>query len=173
VTLHETIQYINYKWNAKGRHGTHSPFVYAFIEEVLMRAESKGGLVKNIKHYFQFEDIFEYSKTQEGMPTFLPVVMDNPVEDSRRKTATLGGFSRLYIFSPEATNPLFFKELLSKMRPEDVLLITSLYKTKAHTSQWEVIKNDQKVKLSMDLFDIGLLFFREEFKEKQEFVLKY
>jgi len=29
------FEYINYRWNAKGRHGTHSPFVYDFTDKCL------------------------------------------------------------------------------------------------------------------------------------------
>lgn len=29
------FEYINYRWNAKGRHGTHSPFVYEFTDQCL------------------------------------------------------------------------------------------------------------------------------------------
>lgn len=29
------LEYIKYRWNAKGRHGIHSPFVYAFVDKCL------------------------------------------------------------------------------------------------------------------------------------------
>jgi hypothetical protein len=37
---------------------------------------------------------------------------------------------------------------------------------------WNEIKNHSKVKITIDLFEIGLVFFREEQKEKQHYVLK-
>jgi predicted O-methyltransferase YrrM len=34
-TVNIIFEYINYRWNAKGRHGTHSPFVYDFTDKCL------------------------------------------------------------------------------------------------------------------------------------------
>jgi hypothetical protein len=38
---------------------------------------------------------------------------------------------------------------------------------------WEKICKDDRVTLSIDLFFIGLVFFRKEFREKQHFVIRY
>ena len=38
---------------------------------------------------------------------------------------------------------------------------------------WTAIKNDPRVFLTIDLFFIGLVFLREEFKVKQDFVIRY
>ena len=38
---------------------------------------------------------------------------------------------------------------------------------------WRVIKSHPAVRCSIDLFFIGIIFFREEFKEKQDFVIRF
>lgn len=35
MDLHPAIEYLKYIWNARGRHGTHSPFVYALADQGL------------------------------------------------------------------------------------------------------------------------------------------
>jgi len=35
MTFHAFAEYLKYRWKAKGRHGTHSPFAYDFVESVL------------------------------------------------------------------------------------------------------------------------------------------
>lgn len=34
-TVNIVFEYIKYRWNARGRHGTHSPFVYDFVDKCL------------------------------------------------------------------------------------------------------------------------------------------
>jgi hypothetical protein len=38
---------------------------------------------------------------------------------------------------------------------------------------WAAIKNDDSVTLTIDLFFIGLVFFRKEQKEKQHFIVQF
>ena len=43
-------EYINYKLNAKGRHGVHSPFVYGLVDQAL-RTKSHKNVYKRFKNY--------------------------------------------------------------------------------------------------------------------------
>lgn len=38
---------------------------------------------------------------------------------------------------------------------------------------WETIKQHPQVRMSIDLFFIGIVFFREEFKVKQHFTIRF
>ncbi len=53
-----------------------------------------------------------------------------------------------------------------------ILVLCSIHESAAGAEQWAGICASDKVKLSIDLFSTGLLFFRDEFKEKQHFILK-
>ncbi len=49
--MHALLQYIRYRWKAKTRHGIHSPFVYAFIDNCLAK-KSAQNLEERINAYF-------------------------------------------------------------------------------------------------------------------------
>lgn len=51
MTIHALLQYLKYRWHAKTRHGIHSPFVYAFIDNCL-GIRSTLSLAERINSYF-------------------------------------------------------------------------------------------------------------------------
>lgn len=171
MTLYETRQYLRYRWTAKGRHGTHSPFVYAFVEDMLLHTHNEDMLMKNMLQYFRFKNLSEYTLTPPAQPT----VVFTKVQDTGTLQKTSGlSFNRLCILNADpAPVSKQLEQYVADMQPHDVLLIKPLHKTEAHTQRWNELKDDPRVKLSIDLFSMGLLFFRDEFKEKQHFVLKY
>jgi len=38
---------------------------------------------------------------------------------------------------------------------------------------WETIKSNEAVRCTIDLFFIGIVFFKKEIKEKQHFVIRF
>lgn len=82
----------------------------------------------------------------------------------------LGGFDLLYIdgnHQYQATLNYFHLALKYK-HPGSVILLDDIYWSPAMTKAWEEIKTNPEVKLSLDLFHFGIVFFREEIKEKQD-----
>ena len=67
----------------------------------------------------------------------------------------------------------YFHECLKKINTSAVLIFDDVHWTEGMERAWETIKAHPSVTLSIDLFFIGLVFFRPEFKEKQHFVLKF
>ena len=65
-----------------------------------------------------------------------------------------------------------FERLHPKLNSQSVVIIRSIHESKTQTIEWEKIHSQPEVRLSIDLFKIGLLFFRDDFKVKQHFILK-
>src|SRR6186997_276041 len=67
----------------------------------------------------------------------------------------------------------YFKELLAKTNNDSILVFDDIHWSSEMEAAWETIKNDAAVTCSIDLFFIGIVFFRKEFKEQQHFVIRF
>jgi hypothetical protein len=54
-----------------------------------------------------------------------------------------------------------------------IFVVPGIHNSHAHTSDWNQLVADPGIKTSIDLFHFGLLVSKDEFKEKQHFILKY
>jgi hypothetical protein len=165
VTLHEGAQLIKHKWKARGRHGTHSPFVYAFVEDLMVPAKSSSTIINSIAPYFGINLISYFGSNRIDINPNAPHVFNKKSNLRFERLLVLDGTSE--IFSSLAN------DCLSQVSPGDVVLVYSLHKTINQSHQWQSLVEHTEVKLSMDLFDLGLLFFRSDFKVKQNFLLKF
>jgi hypothetical protein len=170
MTLHAITQYLAYKWQAMGRHGIHSPFVYSFIEDViqdrkriftgqqihpafLWLGDKYGRLASRIVSYYSFKDLLIIPGDQPeitGRYNFLVFQADDPnrwVSDFDKKAHLL--------------------------QTDSVILIPDIHQTLCHTTSWQLLCNHPKVLMSIDMYGVGLLFFKKEFREQQHFVLRY
>ena len=67
----------------------------------------------------------------------------------------------------------YFELLMTYVAPQAVLIFDDIHWSREMEEAWTAIKNDPRVYLTIDLFFIGLVFLREEFKVKQDFVIRY
>jgi hypothetical protein len=67
----------------------------------------------------------------------------------------------------------YFKVFLSKTNNDSILVFDDIHWSSEMEAAWETIKNDSAVTCSIDLFFIGIVFFRKEFKEKQHFTVHF
>ncbi len=68
------------------------------------------------------------------------------------------------------------KTLINKLLPlinnESFVIIPHIYASKIAISKWESLLEEKQISVSMDLFFIGILFFRKE-SSKQDFQLRF
>jgi predicted O-methyltransferase YrrM len=67
----------------------------------------------------------------------------------------------------------YFKTLLNHVHDHSVIICDDIYWSAGMTKAWEEIKTHAGVTLTIDLFKVGLVFFRKENKEKEDFMLRY
>lgn len=66
----------------------------------------------------------------------------------------------------------YFKQLLPLCHNDTMLIFDDIHWSEEMEAAWHEIKNDERVTLSIDLFFIGMVFFKEEFKVKQHFAIR-
>ncbi|MFT5903100.1 MAG: putative O-methyltransferase YrrM, partial [Bacteroidia bacterium] len=66
----------------------------------------------------------------------------------------------------------YFQQCLGKCHNDSVLLFDDIYWSKGMAAAWENIKAHERVTVTLDLFQVGIVFLRQE-QPKQHFVIRY
>lgn len=85
----------------------------------------------------------------------------------------LGHIDLLYLDGNHREEPTlrYFEQCLPFAGPDSVFLLDDIYWSAEMRRAWTQLAAHPRVTLSIDVFHTGLLFFREEQREKQHFVL--
>ncbi len=67
----------------------------------------------------------------------------------------------------------YFYQLLSKINNHSILVFDDIHWSKEMAAAWDTIKSHPSVRCTIDLFFIGIVFFRPEFHEKQHFTIRF
>lgn len=258
---HQIRSFIRYFATAKGLHGTHSPFVYSFIQDVLHdkrqfyafeqiaslrqdlladkqsiqvqdfgagslhgntalrkvceiaknagRTKKFGELLFRIVDYFQFHQILELGTslglataylamaseksnvvTVEGCPAVRAVAQQNFGRLGLSNVLSYLGnfddilplildayptFDLIFIDGNHRKVPTmrYFNLLKQHIHPNSLIIFDDIHWSKEMEEAWSEIKEDPQVKVSIDLYQFGLVFFMNDVKQRQSFVLRY
>jgi predicted O-methyltransferase YrrM len=67
----------------------------------------------------------------------------------------------------------YFQSLLNNCGPETILIFDDIHWSEEMEQAWAEISAHPSVRCTIDLFFIGMVFFREEFREKQHFTVRF
>jgi predicted O-methyltransferase YrrM len=67
----------------------------------------------------------------------------------------------------------YFSQLLNRISASSILIFDDIHWSHGMESAWNQIKAHPRTMLSIDLFFIGIVFFRPEFKVKQHFTIRF
>ena len=67
----------------------------------------------------------------------------------------------------------YFQQILSKTDNDSILVFDDIHWSREMEDAWRSIQLHPSVTCSVDLFFIGLIFFRKEFLEKQHFIIRF
>jgi hypothetical protein len=170
-TLFNYLKYYFTASNGKG-HGVHSPFVYNFIRSVL---NNKG-----------FRQEANYSNKYRALVIrmaayYMPAnVMGLDVKSSDKakvveEIENTDSIGLLYVKQNKNAEDLisYFNAALKKLNTQSILIFDGIHDSKEMEASWETIKMHKEVKLTIDLFKLGIVFFRQEQLEKENFIIRF
>lgn len=67
----------------------------------------------------------------------------------------------------------YFNSLLTKTNDNSILIFDDIHWSEEMEAAWDQIKADPRVTLSIDLFFIGIVFFKKDFKETQHYSIRF
>ncbi|MFI5196851.1 MAG: hypothetical protein ACHQD8_07155 [Chitinophagales bacterium] len=169
MALYSLVTYLKYRWKAKGRHGIHSPFVYDLIEQVLLNKGliNKAYIVDYPSLALQYENLISRIAAHYKYREMLHLPPGNE--------AIIKPHADMLLLNE--AHPLQWLSLMNKyfylIENDSAVLAVDIHKTPEHTKGWLQLCTAPNVRMSIDLYGVGVLFFKKEFKEKQHFILKY
>ncbi|TAJ14331.1 class I SAM-dependent methyltransferase [Marinilabiliaceae bacterium JC017] len=66
----------------------------------------------------------------------------------------------------------YFQLCLQKVNNDSIFVFDDIYWSQGMSEAWEIIKNHPQVTVSIDLFQLGIVFFKKEC-QKQHFIVRY
>lgn len=67
----------------------------------------------------------------------------------------------------------YFEMILNKIHSKSIIMFDDINWSDGMQKAWQEVCSHEKVKLSLDFFHFGIIFFRAEQKEKEHFVLRF
>ena len=67
----------------------------------------------------------------------------------------------------------YFRQILDKVHNDSILIFDDIHWSQEMEEAWKTIQQHELVRCTIDLFFMGIVFFKKEFKEKQYFKIRF
>jgi hypothetical protein len=173
-SIKKALLYINYKLFSNSLHGTHSPFVYKFLEDVVYntnaihsdtiylndqmnRSKKYNDLLIRMVDYFKISSVLSSKNLS--------------VQEFKQTINSIDAINLLILNKAEFTYEIF-EHSLSKVNECSIIVVEGIRSTDEHLNHWKKIQADQRAIVTIDLFEIGIVFFRTQ-QPKENFLIDY
>lgn len=193
-------KYFQFLLKSSNQHGVHSPFVYQLITQCLYKKIDKNSwktfqnsnneLLKNLKishkkvrillkliHYFKPKNNLEIANSLDVTVIKLAINSSNSCVTTIGNTPTEISevtqnreFDCVYFHKNQITLKTF-NTCLKTINNNSFFIFNDIYGNSETIKNWSSIKKHPKVKVSLDLFYFGVIFFRKE-QAKEHFKIR-
>lgn len=159
------ISLIKFYLSATNQHGVHSPFVYNYVTKCLYKKDylklpiTIRILVKSI-NYFKYKSI----RLLRPYKALERVLSSNCPEISATNLNADIIFGSISDFLSEEINT-------NQLQNDTMVLLDGIYRDGVCADNWEILKKSEHVRVTIDLFYCGVLFFRKE-QVKEHFKIR-
>jgi len=158
------LRYLLFLFSSTNQHGVHSPFVYTLVTKSLYKKD-KYSSIKSLNTALKLLDYFKISKINlkdqnDTLKALITEKFPNIRQDNNSE-------SFIYLDNLSNENVLFIKEF-EGFHNDTLIYINAIHK---NYSNWNTLNNLEKIKVSIDTFHGGILFFRRE-QVKEHFKIR-
>ena len=185
--------YIKFLLKATNQHGVHSPFVYDLVTKCfydktryedyktleLLRKDNlskkKSKLLYRVIKYFKPQAVVVFGKKKEAINRIIILAQPEVIimnEDHWPDYEVRKPFDLIYFDSSDKADYLkALVYLLETTSNETVWIFNNIHINDEFSAVWKTIKRHKKVRITIDLFFWGLVFFRPE-QAKEHFKIR-
>ena len=143
---------------------TTSYLAMSLPNQKLVTMEGAPAIAKEAKNTFEILNLNNIEIVEGDFATSLPAYLHS-----------ISNVGMVYIDGNHRFQPTmeYFYLLLSNVNEQSILIFDDIYWSAEMEKAWEEIKKHPAVTLTIDLFYIGIVFFRKENKQQQHFKIRY
>lgn len=154
-----TLSYLKFLLKSTNHHGVHSPFVYdlvtkCFYDKTIPPTHASFSklqrLFLRIRNYFPVKSLTDISR-------------ETPLDQSFSEPFDMVFFSHLTMQR--------FNQMLPTATNDSVWIFLGIHLNTENKRFWKDVKQHEQVTLTIDTFDLGLVFFRKE-QQKEHFTIR-
>jgi len=128
----------------------HSPFVYQLVDEVIYSTQS-------------VEQISLPESLQKQTPK-VQAMLGRVLQAH----APSSDFTTVYVVD----TPTAHTDMLAQAKPDTLLIVLGIYDSSEQKNQWKLIQVHSTVTVTIDLFYVGLVYFRKG-QAKEDFKIRF
>ncbi|MDI9319283.1 MAG: hypothetical protein QM530_02300 [Phycisphaerales bacterium] len=164
MKIYRFVEKLKHYCKAKNLHGTHSPFVYDFVAQIL-NAPSKKLTVLSMTP----------STARNSLSTQKLAITECVIAHYAIRTVHFDQLDTEHTEESKGASLWLFSsvnKVILPIKEEDVIIVAHIHASKKQQEQWKLLVQKNPVRLSIEIFDMGFLFFRKDFIVQQHFLLR-